>query len=75
MFYTVKFLSYENFKEEKERLIEIYIREGILKTKLVIEAFRRVPRENFVPDYLKHYAYADTPLPIGHGQTISAPHL
>ena len=75
MFYTVKFLSYGDFKEEKERLIEIYTREGILKTKLVTEAFRRVPRENFIPEYLKPYAYADTPLPIGHGQTISAPHL
>lgn len=68
-------MSQRNFREEKERLIRVYIREGILKTKLVIEAFRRVPRENFVPEYLKPYAYADTPLPIGYGQTISAPHL
>jgi protein-L-isoaspartate(D-aspartate) O-methyltransferase len=68
-------MSSEEFKREKERLIEIYVREGILKTKSVIEAFRRVPRENFVPEHLKEYAYADTPLPIGYGQTISAPHF
>jgi len=56
-------------------LIDIYVREGILKTEKVIEAFRRVPRENFLPEYLKPYAYVDTPLPIGYGQTISAPHF
>lgn len=68
-------MSSEEFKIEKERLIEIYVREGILKTKSVIEAFRRVPRENFIPEYLRAYAYVDTPLPIGYGQTISAPHF
>ncbi|MEM1558047.1 MAG: hypothetical protein QXL27_04050 [Candidatus Bathyarchaeia archaeon] len=68
-------MSSEDFKREKEKLIDIYVREGILKTEKVIEAFRRVPRENFLPEYLKPYAYVDTPLPIGYGQTISAPHF
>lgn len=68
-------MSSEEFRMEKERLIELYVREGILKSKPVIEAFRRVPRENFIPEHLKPYAYVDTPLPIGYGQTISAPHF
>jgi protein-L-isoaspartate(D-aspartate) O-methyltransferase len=34
-----------------------------------------VPREFFVPEHLADYAYDDTPLPIGYGQTISAPHM
>ena len=36
-------------------------------------ALRRVPRHVFVPDELQTQAYADHPLPIGHGQTISQP--
>ncbi len=39
----------------------------------VLEAIRNVPREKFVPDMEKPEAYANHPLPIGHGQTISQP--
>jgi SAM-dependent methyltransferase len=35
----------------------------------------RVPRELFVPEELRSEAYYDLPLPIGFGQTISAPHM
>ncbi len=41
----------------------------------VREALRRTPREHFVPDGLKALAYADQPLPIGEGQTISQPYI
>ncbi len=41
----------------------------------VIQAMSRVPREMFVPVPLRSRAYDDTPLPIGYGQTISAPHM
>ncbi len=63
------------FEEERRRLVSKLIREGILKSKEVIDAFLKVPREEFVPRHLKRLAYADMPLPIGHGQTISAPHM
>ena len=36
-------------------------------------AFTAVPRENFVPEYLKSHSTIDSALPIGHGQTISQP--
>jgi len=39
----------------------------------VLNATRRVPRETFVPRHLARRAYADRPLPIGEGQTISQP--
>lgn len=58
---------------QKEGLIRAYVRQGILRTPAVIEAFRRTPREEFLPKDLKPYAYNDTPLPVGWGQTISAP--
>lgn len=39
------------------------------------EALRSVPRHVFVPESRRDSAYQDTPLPIGSGQTISAPHM
>jgi protein-L-isoaspartate(D-aspartate) O-methyltransferase len=41
----------------------------------VMDALRRVPREQFVPDQASHLAYQNHPLPIGHGQTISQPFI
>ena len=41
----------------------------------VMEAMGRVPRDEFVPTSLKSIAYANTPLPIGNGQTISQPFI
>jgi len=41
----------------------------------VLEAMAAVPRERFVERSLSHRAYADGPLPIGHGQTISQPYV
>ena len=41
----------------------------------VMEAMTRVPRHKFVPDILIPYAYANRPLPIGEGQTISQPYI
>jgi protein-L-isoaspartate(D-aspartate) O-methyltransferase len=36
---------------------------------------RKVPREEFLPSHLREFAYADTPLPIAEGQTISQPYI
>lgn len=41
----------------------------------VIRALGAVPRERFVPESLRDLAYADRPLPIGGGQTISQPYI
>ena len=41
----------------------------------VMQALRDVPRHAFVPDALQYGAYANHPLPIGHGQTISQPYI
>jgi protein-L-isoaspartate(D-aspartate) O-methyltransferase len=40
----------------------------------LLDAVARLPREAFVPEDLRDLAYADRPLPIGHGQTISQPY-
>lgn len=41
----------------------------------VMAAMAQVPRHAFVPEYEQVYAYANGPLPIGHGQTISQPYI
>lgn len=41
----------------------------------VIEALRQVPRDLFVPDDVRDRAFLNSPLPIGHGQTISQPFI
>jgi protein-L-isoaspartate(D-aspartate) O-methyltransferase len=63
------------YEQEREQLVTNLQREGFIKSERVKEAFLSVPRESFLPDFLKRYAYVDTPLDIGQGQTISAPHM
>jgi len=41
----------------------------------VMEAMLRVPREDFVPADIRHAAFRDGALPVGHGQTISQPYI
>lgn len=53
--------------------VDLLIQEGYLKTPRIIEAFRAIQREDFVPQELKEYAEVNAPLPIGFGQTISQP--
>ncbi|HEC57458.1 MAG TPA: protein-L-isoaspartate(D-aspartate) O-methyltransferase [Candidatus Syntrophoarchaeum butanivorans] len=55
------------------RMIEGIRRLGVKPE--VVEAMEKVPRHLFVPEDRVHEAYDDHPLPIGDGQTISAPHM
>src|SRR5829696_2860059 len=57
-----------------DRLAEDLASAGV-RDHRVLAAVREVPRDLFVPDHLRHLAWHDTPLPIGAGQTISAPHV
>ncbi len=59
----------------QEELVEHLQKRGALSTDRIIDAFHKVPRERFVPDEYREHAYVDTALPIGYGQTISAPHM
>ena len=54
-------------------LLAKYWKENKIASKEVIKAFLSVPREEFVLDEYKNYAYDDRPLPIISGQTISQP--
>jgi len=64
-----------SYVEKRRRLVKNLIREGVLSSEEVIRAMLKVPRELFVPETYREYAYVDTPLPTFCGQTISAPHM
>lgn len=64
-----------DFPAERARLVARLVRAGDIRTAEVREAFLRVPREMFVRPEDRGAAYEDTPLPIGDGQTISAPSM
>jgi protein-L-isoaspartate(D-aspartate) O-methyltransferase len=61
--------------EERMSMVDSQIRRRGVTDQDVLEAMERVPRHEFVPDELKAQAYADRPLPIGYGQTISQPYI
>ena len=60
---------------ERERMVETTIVARGIRDKAVLEAMRSVPRHRFVPPEYLGQAYADHPLPIGYGQTISQPYI
>ncbi len=57
----------------KEGLITLLIEDGYLRSPLIVNAFTQVDRKDFVPAEAAEQAYANHPLPIGFGQTISQP--
>jgi protein-L-isoaspartate(D-aspartate) O-methyltransferase len=60
------------FVRARQRLAERLAADGIRDAR-VLKAIAELPRHRLVADALGHQAYADAPLPIGEGQTISAP--
>lgn len=61
-----------DYRLARHRMVERLERAGYARGR-VAEALRSVPRHHLVPEALHGQAYRDTPLPIGSGQTISAP--
>ncbi len=68
-------LSEAGMPPARVRLVASLVRGGEIRTAAVREAFLRVPREEFVRPEDRRDAYDDMPLPIGEGQTISAPSM
>ena len=63
------------YEAERSRLVKGLKSHGVVTDERVLEAMERVPRHEFLPSELRDQAYVDSPLPIGMGQTISAPHM
>jgi protein-L-isoaspartate(D-aspartate) O-methyltransferase len=65
----------EKMAEAREDMVKTQIESRGVKDKLVLMAMREVPRHLFVSEKIQEYSYADEPLPIGEGQTISQPYI
>jgi protein-L-isoaspartate(D-aspartate) O-methyltransferase len=65
----------EDRSAERERLVQAIAAGTPLDDPRILDAFRAVPREAFVPAELSALAYEDRALPIGEGQTISQPSM
>jgi protein-L-isoaspartate(D-aspartate) O-methyltransferase len=68
------------YRDAREAMVRRDIASGVFDRKPVrdpevLRAMRTVPRQEFVPPELREHAYIDSPLPIGHDQTISQPYI
>ncbi|MCH8819616.1 MAG: protein-L-isoaspartate O-methyltransferase, partial [Acidobacteria bacterium] len=63
----------DSYRAEQERMVADQLKKRGIRDFRVLEAFRKIPRHEFVPTHLRDQAYADAPLPRGEEQTISQP--
>jgi protein-L-isoaspartate(D-aspartate) O-methyltransferase len=65
----------EQYTRERASMVAEQLRQRGISDARVLDVMRNVPRHLFVPESVRPFAYADRPLPIGHGQTISQPFI
>src|SRR5512147_2947321 len=68
-------LTMTDFTREREAMVERQLRRRGISEPDILDAFRAVPREEFVSLDQAQLAYGDHPLPIEAGQTISQPYI
>ena len=67
--------SARDWDAARRRMVDEQLRARDISSPRVIAAMLAVPRHLFVPESLRAEAYHDSPLPIGHDQTISQPYI
>jgi len=68
-------VNYKDLEKERMAMVVEQIEERGIKDRRVLEVMEKVPRHEFVPVEYRAFAYEDSPLPIGEGQTISQPYI
>ena len=68
-------MMHANSTKLRQEMVEKAIIARGVRSELVLNAMRTVPREKFLPERLREFAYDDSPLPIEEGQTISQPYI
>jgi protein-L-isoaspartate(D-aspartate) O-methyltransferase len=63
------------YVQKRQDMVDKDIKDRGIKDKKVLEVMGMIPRHLFVDEDLRNRAYADYPLPIGEGQTISQPYV
>src|SRR5665647_582607 len=64
-----------DFAKLRDNMVDSQIADRGVRSRLVLDAMRTVPREAFLPESLREFAYEDAPLPIAENQTISQPYI
>src|SRR5665647_2444146 len=64
-----------DFAKLRDNMVDSQIADRGVRSYLVLDAMRTVPREAFLPESLREFAYEDAPLPIAENQTISQPYI
>jgi protein-L-isoaspartate(D-aspartate) O-methyltransferase len=65
----------EDWAKQRADMVQRQLAARGVNNERVLAALRKVPRHEYVPEDVKPLAYADRPLPIGEGQTISQPYI
>ncbi len=65
----------DSYLEQRAEMVETQLRKRGINDAAVLRAMTSVPRHEFVPEHSRRSAYADEPLAIGGGQTISQPYI
>lgn len=68
-------MSEAEYAAQREKMVEKQLERRHIHDARVLAAMRAVPRHFFVPEFFRDLAYADSPAPIGHEQTISQPYI
>src|SRR5436190_1673085 len=64
-----------DFAAFRREMVERQIAARGVRSPIVLDAMRQVPREAFLPQFIREFAYEDSPLPIDAEQTISQPYI
>lgn len=65
----------DKYLKERREMVRTQLESRGVRDPRVLAAAGKVPRELFVPENMRDRAYADSPLPVGEGQTISQPYI
>jgi protein-L-isoaspartate(D-aspartate) O-methyltransferase len=64
-----------NYEKERMRMVDEQITDRGVKDERVLEAMRKVPRHEFLPEAIRGMSYQDSALPLGEAQTMSQPFM
>ena len=63
-----------DFRRRRDAMVEHQVKSRGIRSALVLDAMRAVPRETFLPESLAEFAYEDAPLAIAEGETLRQPY-
>jgi protein-L-isoaspartate(D-aspartate) O-methyltransferase len=75
LFFLFSLAQTDHYQSLRKAMVKNQLEARGIRNEAVLQAMLKVPRHQLVPGNVRHLAYADSPLPIGSGQTISQPYI